>query len=82
MFFRCYYHCHDCWVTRDGYVHKTQPQIDHARKMTEMNEAYVQALGYNLVSIRECEWKELKNQHGITAAMCRELHKLYFPDLR
>ena len=80
MNFRSYYHAHDCWYNSNMPCQK-EADNETRRKMTERNEAYIQALEYNLVTIRECEWRAMKVRLNIQAD-CSAMHNTFYPDNR
>lgn len=61
--------------------YQTEEQNEERRQQVEQTNQYIRALGFNLVHMRECEWrakKVLEHRHE----ECMRLHSKFFPDTR
>lgn len=79
-YFRCYYHAHVCGFNR-SMTCKDDTENEARRRKVEETNLYIRGLGYNLIHIRECEWRARKILEGLQSR-CLEMHKSFFPDTR
>lgn len=63
QFHGCYHHCHSC---------KGFPDDNEILQDTLEKENYFRGLGYNVVTMWECEWIQLRKQSKEIDAFCKE----------
>ena len=63
LFSGCYFHGHECPVTEKikdpQWITKIQPM---RLKRTERRRQFIESLGYEVVTLWECEWRKMKTQ--------------------
>ena len=61
QFHGCFWHGHDCALNHGKKFNvKRKKPMAELREETEANATYIKNLGYNLVEIYECQWREMK----------------------
>lgn len=70
-FHGCYWHAHECEMTRSKTVNKENVL---RREATEHKKKILESLGYNYVQTYECEFNSLLKQHSEAREMIKDLN--------
>ena len=85
FFSGCYFHGHECPVTEKikdpQWITKKQPM---RLKRTERRRQFIESLGYEVVTLWECEWRKMKTQDEALKISCppgngRAVSRAYLP---
>ena len=61
QFHGCYWHAHNCELTREKeFNEKRKKPMAEIREETRANSENIKSKEYNLVEMRECEWRQMK----------------------
>ena len=74
QFHGCIFHGHDCHLTEGSTTNPiNEKPYAELHQDTKEKERYIRSLGYNLVTIYECQWLNILQTNQTTASFVRQL---------